>query len=241
MIDDTFSFELANELLHPDSKPAESVKRVLVKWRRFWGQFPRMLLSREEVLGLFAELWFLFVWLLPTIGQAEAMQRWRGPFGSRHDFEWPGKSVEVKATTSSRGLIHRINGIDQLSLPEQGVLLFFSLHLREEAGATNSLPVLVTSILTRLNSDVDALNRFETALAQTGYSQAHDEEYSKIHLRIVGEGLFDVRGNFPRITSQQFHAGVPAGIERVEYEINLSTFNHLQIARIPSEASSLLA
>lgn len=233
---DLIGGELVAELARPDGRPAESVKRVLAKWRRFWGQLPRALLTREELLGLFAELWFFFVWLHPAVGLAEAVQRWRGPFGARHDFEWAKKSVEIKATTSSRGRIHWINGLDQLSPPDQGELLFFSLHLREEAGSTNSLPTLVKTILANLNSDVDALSRFESALAQAGYSPVHDEEYSKIHLRVIEEGLFAVRADFPRVTAQQFFVGVPQGVERIEYEINLNTFSHLRIAQLPVEA-----
>lgn len=237
---DLIGGELVTELSRIGSSPAESVKRVLARWRRFWGQLPQVFLTREELLGLFAELWFLFVWLYPVVGISEAVGRWRGPFGSRHDFEWTKKSVEVKASTSSRGRIHKINGIDQLLPPEDGRLLFFSLHLREEAGAVNTLSALINSMLEQLDSDNDALNRFETALVRTGYSPAHNEEYSKIHLRVVEQGLFAVRDNFPRLTPQQFPAGIPAGIERVEYEINLNTFDHLRVARQPSEAGSYL-
>jgi hypothetical protein len=228
---------LATALATPEAKPADIVKRVLAKWRRFWGLLPRTMLSREEILGLFAELWFFLVWLLPSAGASAAVQRWRGPMGSRYDFEWPGKSIEVKARTSTRGLIHRINGLDQLSPPDQGELYFFSLHLREESGATNTLPSVIGAILALLGSDDDALSRFETALAQTGYSPAHDEEYAKTHLRIVAEGLYDVRDDFPRLSLRQ--AGIPAGVERVEYEISLNTFDHLRIAQVPSDPSAI--
>lgn len=237
---DLIGGELATALSIPEAKPADIVKRVLAKWRRFWGVLPRTILSREEILGLFAELWFFLVWLLPSSGASAAVQRWRGPMGSRHDYEWTGKSVEVKATTSTRGRIHRINGLDQLSPPEQGELYFFSLHLREEAGATNTLPSLITSILSQLNDDVDALSRFETVLAQTGYSPAHEEEYTKLHLRIVIEGLYAVKADFPRLNTQQFLAGIPAGVERVEYEINLNAFDHLRVAQFPGETGQLL-
>lgn len=237
---DLIGGELAVELSKPRVVPADTVKRVLAKWRRFWGLLPRTILSKEEVIGLFAELWFFLVWLLPSAGASAAVQRWRGPMGSRHDYEWTGKSVEVKATTSTRGRIHRINGLDQLSPPEQGKLYLFSLHLREEAGATNTLPSLIDSILVQLNTDVDALSRFETVLAQTGYSPAHDDEYAKLHLRIVTEGLYAVRENFPRLGAQQFRDGVPAGIERVEYEINLNSFDHLIVARTPGEIGNLI-
>src|SRR5687768_12514986 len=65
------------------------------------------------------------------------------PFGARHDFEWQGKSIEIKTTVSTRGRIHKVNGIDQLRPPEHGELLFFSLRVREEASAANTLPKLV--------------------------------------------------------------------------------------------------
>lgn len=99
---DLIGGELVTEFSKPDAVPADVVKRVLAKWRRFWGLLPRTLLSREEVIGLFAELWFFLVWLLPTAGPAATSERWRGPMGSRHDYEWLGFSVEVKATTSTR-------------------------------------------------------------------------------------------------------------------------------------------
>lgn len=238
---DLIGSELVIQLSHAGIAPAESVKRVLARWRRFWGQLPRTLLTREELLGLFAELWFLLVWMCPAVGVAETVRRWRGPFGSRHDFEWAGKSVEVKATTSSRGRIHRINGIDQLLPPEKGKLLFFSLALREEAGATNTLPGLINSVFQQLSADAEALSRFETALVQSGYSPTHDEEYSRMHLRVAEEGLFNVMHNFPRLTPQQFLSGIPSGVERVDYEINLNAFDHLRVARIPGEAGDHLA
>src|SRR5262249_35908769 len=137
--------EIAARLATGRERAPEVVARVLAKWRRFWSQLTTPALSREEQLGLFAELWFLSVWLLPRVGAVEAVRRWRGPSAARHDFEWPGHSVEVKATTSTRGRIHRIHGLEQLAPPEQGELLFFSLRLREEGGATNTLPSLVAT------------------------------------------------------------------------------------------------
>jgi hypothetical protein len=216
------------------------VRQILGKWRRFWGQLHKPLLTREELIGLFGELWFLFVWLLPNVGITETVKRWRGPLGSRHDFEWIGKSVEVKATTSARGCIHWISGLDQLSHPEMGELLFFSLHLREEAGATNSLPLLIGTILEQIDSDSDATSHLEALLANTGYLPAHAEEYSKIHFHIIDESLFIVKDDFPRLIPQQFSRGIPKGIEQIKYEINITTFDHLRIARQPSEARSYL-
>jgi hypothetical protein len=231
--------ELADRLASGQETAPECVTRVLAKWRRFWGQVPQQILAREEQLGLFAELWFLSVWLVPRVGAAEAMTRWRGPFGSRHDFEWTGRSMEVKATTSTRGRIHRINGLDQLVPPESGELMLFSLRLREEAGATNTLPSVIAACHAQLEPDADALNRLEEALAQVGYTPAHDEEYARHCFRVVDEGVFKVIEDFPRLTVAHLPLGVPAGVERVEYEINLTGFDRLCIARRTTDALDL--
>nr|MBI3611581.1 PD-(D/E)XK motif protein [Nitrospirota bacterium] len=236
---DLIGGELAERLAAGRETAPETVSRVLAKWRRFWGQLPQHLLSRDQQLGLFAELWFLSVWLVPRVGTAEAVTRWRGPFGARHDFEWEGLSVEVKATTSTRGLIHRINGLDQLMPPDRGKLLLFSLRLREEAGASNSLPALVAVCREQLEGSDEALSRFESSLLRAGYSFAHEDEYGNVRLRIVQEGLFAVRDNFPQVTPPKFTDGVPAGVEHVEYEINLDGFLDLLVARSAGEATGL--
>ncbi|HMO50669.1 MAG TPA: PD-(D/E)XK motif protein [Kiritimatiellia bacterium] len=231
---DLIGGELADGLRSVSAKPAVMAARVLAKWRRFWGHTPWQVLSREEQLGLFAELWFLSAWLIPRIGVGKAMEGWRGPLGSRHDFEWPGKSIEVKATTSTRGRIHHINGIDQLAPPENGDLLFYSMRLREEGGATTTLPGLIAFCRMQMESDADVMTRFESALVQAGYSPAHDDEYSKTKLRVVDEVLFRVAEDFPRLFVKSF-GGLPSGVEQIEYLINLSGFEHMCVAVKPDE------
>jgi len=227
---DLIGGEIAERLAAAHEKAPEVVARVLAKWRRFWGQLPKQVLSKEEQLGLFAELWFLAMWLAPHMSEIEAVNGWRGPTGTRHDFELSGQAVEVKATTSTRGRIHHIHGLDQLVPPEQGKLFFFSLCLREEGSATNSLPSVIAICRAALESDPDALDRLESLLALAGYSPVHDDEYTKLRLRVAEEGLFCVKDDFPRVTSASFATSVPAGVERVEYEINLAACGHLLIA-----------
>jgi putative PD-(D/E)XK family protein DUF4420 len=223
---DVIGGELGERLASGKDNPADSVAKVLAKWRRFWGQPPGEALSRDAQLGLFAEVWFLTFWLVPKVTLLEAVARWRGPSGARHDFEWPGRSIEVKATTSTRGVIHRIHGIDQLAPPESGDLLLFSLQLREEAGATHSLPGLIGECRSRLEADDAAIMKFETGLAQAGYSPAHDDGYARLRVRLVAEALYRVEGDFPRLTAIQLSRGLPSGIEHVDYEINLGGFKH---------------
>jgi hypothetical protein len=210
------------------AQPSEAVRETLSRWRRFWGTAPPIGLTGEETRGLFGELWFLGVWLLPH--GHDQLGHWLGPSGARHDFAWPKLAVEAKATTSVRGHVHRINGLDQLDPPADGRLLLFSLRLREEATASNTLPALVDSIISALDDDSEALDSFESRLAQTGYSPLDAERYGDLRFRIVNERLYEVAESFPRLSAASFPQGLPSGIERVEYEVNLDACPGLIVA-----------
>lgn len=227
--------EIAVSIESSSISKSELIRGILSKWRRFWGHIPTNSLSAEEIIGLFSEIWFLNRWLFSKMDALSAISIWRGPYASRHDFEWPNKSVEVKGTTSTKGRIHWIHGLEQLSPPEGGELYFFSLRLREEGGAAYTLPGLIEECRKILLKNPEALTNFENSLALTGYSPVHDNEYLKIHFRVVDESLYAVRDSFPRITTGIFQNGVPSGVETVRYEVNLEGFDSLIIARSSSD------
>lgn len=236
---DVIGGEISDRLINSPQPIVEMVAQVLAKWRRFWSLQPRKLLSREEQIGLFAEIWFLAEWLIPKTGPREAVSRWRGPLGARHDFEWRGRSVEVKATVSTRGRIHRIHGLDQLQPPETGDLLFFSLRLREEGGASHTLPRIVANCRELLQAEAAAADDLEHLLARAGYSPAHEADYAESRWRVVEEGLYRVEGDFPRLTIANFPDGVPAGVERIEYEVNMAVAGACLLATTPAKTSEL--
>jgi hypothetical protein len=232
---DLIGNDIVGALSKDGSDPGEAVTRVVNRWRRFWGQIPQSLLSIQEQIGLFAELWFLFMWLGTRIPLADALSRWRGPLGARHDFESSTVSVEVKASSSTRGPIHRIHGVTQLEPPETGGLWLFSLQVRNEDGASNSLPAIVRYGQQLAASDADAAASLEDRLSKAGYSASHDGEYEKLRLRVVAEGLYHVADDFPRVVRTTFGRGVPGGVEQIEYDINLGAYSHLLVATRPTD------
>lgn len=215
------------------STKAETVRKVLTRWRYFWGKVPKNLLSKEQIIGLFSELWFMKYWLFPSHEKRKVIDSWSGPRGGRHDFEFSNLSFEVKGTSIVEGRIHWIHGLDQLLPPEDGKLLFFSLKLREEKGGLTDLSEMVRSCGELLNEDLEALDRFENALASVGYSPVHDSEYERVKFRVVDDILYNVDANFPKITNKTLLNGNPAGVERVDYQINLDGFESCIVARGP--------
>lgn len=216
------------------------VQNVLAKWRRFWAGVSQGVLSREQQLGLFGELWFLCRWLSPNVGEAKAVQMWRGPTGARNDFEVQGLGIEVK-TTGRVDSSHVIHGLDQLLEPEGGTLLLFSLVVRDEASGAETLPRVVQEMRNRLADDYALLSQFDTTLYAAGYDDRFTSEYSKLALRIRNEGLYRVVEGFPRLVPSSIVGGVPLGLNAISYELRLDVASPWMLATTPSAASSILA
>lgn len=215
------------------------IQNVLAKWRRFWAEMHQGLISREQQLGLFGELWFLAYWLSPSIGFSRAIRAWRGPLGSRNDFETDLIGVEVK-TSSKSDVSHHINGLEQLLEPFGGTLFLMSLAVRDEGSATENLPKIVSYIRENLETEFEALSHFESCLYRTGYVDALAKEYAKLKLRVRGGQLYRVIEGFPRLVPASLAQPLLPGISSVSYELNLNGAGPWCVARSPLEAEQLL-
>ncbi|MGC8645848.1 MAG: PD-(D/E)XK motif protein [Thermoplasmata archaeon] len=231
---DIIGRQVALALRKGNRSRSDSVRTVLAQWRHFWGTATSSALSREEIVGLFSELWFITKWILP-VKSSVLVYGWRGPYGGRNDFEWKNASVEVKGTTVIEGIKHWVNGIDQLSPPDSGKLYLFSLKMREENGAIDTLPGLIRSCIKMIRDDPELSEFVEETIARTGYSPAHDDIYDRMRFRVTEEALYEVRDRFPRITSASFPGGEPDGVERIQYQVNLEGYGDLIVATKPRE------
>lgn len=234
---ENFSAVAAELLTAPEadhSDPTKTVGRILARWRWFWGAPPGGL-TEEAAIGLFGELWFLEFWLRPV--NERVLATWTGaPGRDRHDFKWPAASVEVKATRA-RGdgaAEHRISGLDQLEDPEQGTLHLFSLRVTPDPIGAHSLVSSIDRIRKQLGDDADVLRQFDQLLGQAGYSPAHRDRYSTL-LRVVAEELYVVRDAFPRLTKQSFAHGIPPGVDKITYTLDLAACHSWRVADRPTE------
>lgn len=215
------------------------VQSVLAKWRRFWSGINHGLLSKEQQLGLFGELWFLSRWLSPSIGPRKAVQMWRGPIGARNDFEVSGLGVEVK-TSGQLDSVHVIHGLEQLLEPLGGALLLYCLSVSDESSGVESLPDVVKAMRGCLAEDYATLSQFDSMLYASGYEDQHATEYGKLLLRIRSESLFRVTAGFPRLVPESISGGLPQGVGSVTYELRLDAAAPWMLAATPAAASTLL-
>ena len=207
----------AGEVVQADRVAA--VVAALSRWQWFWGVEPGAL-SAQDALGLFAELWFLQRW---TGGGPAVIDAWTASVGSRHDFQWPDRSVEVKAAArrADGAVLHRISHLDQLADPEQGQLFLFSLHVVRDQLAHNTLPGLVGRVAVGLHGDPQAQDAFSRKLGRRGYSPAHAHRYETPY-RVLAEHLYRVEAGFPRLLDSSFVGGLPSGVTDVSYVIDMA-------------------
>lgn len=215
------------------------VQNVLAKWRRFWSANAQGMLSKQEQLGLFGELWFLNRWLVPAMGVSAAVAMWRGPAGARNDFEAPRLAIEVKTTGRVDGA-HVIHGLDQLLEPPDGQLMLFSLLVRDEASGTESLPAQVAEARELIADDYALQSQFDALIYAAGYDDRHAAEYAKLVLRIRDTGLYKVADGFPRLVPSSLVGGMPVGVGVVEYELRLDGARMWLLAAVPSAVPDLL-
>lgn len=217
--------ELVNDLdgVLPEQR-ATTVAETLARWRWFWGDTSTRL-SEKAAVGLFAELWFLDQWVGVRPSTVEA---WGGSDNSRHDFQWPERSVEVKAT-ATRGdgaTTHTVQHLDQLADPETGDLFLFSMRVVRDRLAANTLASLVSRCSEQLASHPVSRDAFLSKVAQLGYNPS-DRTLRESSYRILEESIFEVRDDFPRLTMNSFPDGAPpTGVIEVSYRIDMSTCDY---------------
>lgn len=216
----TVSADIASEVVGiPAEARVDAIAETLARWRWFWGIAPDRL-SERDALGLFAELWFLDQWVGVS---ADSVEAWTGSDSARHDFQWPERSVEVKATArrADGAVVHNIEHLDQLADPETGTLHLFSLRVVRDRLAANTLPGLVDRCSEQLRGDAASRESFLRKVSLRGYSPTHRRLHSSPY-RIMEERLYEVGGSFPRLTADSFMDGLPAGIGDISYKLDMT-------------------
>ena len=179
-------------------------------------------LSDEEQKGLIGELLVIRRHLLPVLAPLAAITSWRGPLGSPKDFEIGRLCIEAKARRGAATPFVRISSEHQLDTSGCDRLFLHVVELdrlveETETAKTMSIATLADDIRTTIDdADRSALEMFEACLVSAGVTQTADYEDD-----IWVEGrtrMFDVTGDFPRITP----ASTGPGIRGVQYAIDLA-------------------
>ena len=169
--------------------------------------------------GLIGELGILERHLIPILGASEAVQCWSGPLGSPKDFEVGDVCIEAK----TRRAVAKPEVViaSEHQLESSGIEALF-LYVTEvtQAPSDDQNAFTVTKMARRIhetvaNADFAAVGFLEDRLNAAGFDW--DDDYSNCRWLIGRYSMYDVRDDFPRITSLQ----VPSGISNLRYSLSL--------------------
>lgn len=195
--------DIADSLKAVKRRPApQQVSQALSKWERLLRS--RRRLTRDEIIGLWGELWLLLQF--PEIDHG--VLAWRGPEDEPVDFVGGGVGLECK--TSTRRLEHYVSQ-DQLTRPLGDLrVLIVSLWVGEDATDGETIEDLVTSIDNRIANPV----AFEAKLLETGYCRSDGPQYP-LRLRNLEEPRWIPVKYVPRVREAD------PGISHIRFLVNL--------------------
>jgi len=193
-----------------------SCLRVLERWREFLSLDKQPGLTREQMVGLFGELWILRELCRRS---PKAMDSWMGPSGHQHDFLGRHVALEVKSSITLQWRFPQINGIKQLAAPQaqELYLSLLRLDIPEEGGET------VRTLLTELSTLINDRHQLISQLSKIGIGPHELESLSQPRYEVTEHRMYLVDSDFPKITPSGFTGGdAPTGVQDIRYRIDLS-------------------
>ena len=212
--------EIAECIIDKKENPVEAVTSVVRNWKVFWGNQSRQLLSEEEIIGLICELQTLYH--LCNINMSSALSSWTGPQMGKTDFSFTSWELEVKATRNP-GIVHTINGIEQLRPSGNKSLGLVSfLVSTNDNGNSISLPELIARITNDyFSARPDLTIKFYELLAAAGYDRAYIEQYKNFKIELLRSNFYTVGDTFPKLTTDDLIAPLNNRISGIRYNISL--------------------
>lgn len=193
-----------------------AVLHRLKLWRRFFQRDQGM--SREEYIGLYAELVVLGLLISSGVDPDVATEAWSGPMGANQDFTLGTVAIEVKASTGNE--IDTIRIANERQLDDTGLTALFLFHLaydfRKDAGQTLAERVAATA--QQLARSDSAALVFDERLLSAGYCRGISTPWDAHGFTERKRTYYRVVDTFPRITENQ----LAPGLSHVSYKIDLA-------------------
>lgn len=206
--------DVLKRLTADGSAPVTTCRKVLDDWRALL-RAAEQSVSRETIIGLVGELEVLR--LLAGHNPVGALDAWRGPSKSVHDFVQDGAELEVKTTTSVDGNFVSISNIDQLDPTLVSSLHLVVVHARQDATA----PSLDERI-----DDLFALGLPHDALlakaASAGYVYGSGVSVED-RFRVRSLRAWAVGDSFPGLRRADLGEARLRGVSKIRYELALDS------------------
>jgi hypothetical protein len=195
------------------AQPAEACRQALDDWRtllRTATDGP----SRETIIGLVGELEVLRI--LAGHSPAAALDAWRGPSQSVHDFVRNGGELEVKTTTSVAGNTISVSNIDQLDPGLVDTLHLVVVHAIANEGS-GTLDDRIDQLIAMGVPRGELLRKVDDAGYVYESGTRVDDRYEIRSVR-----AWPVDQAFPGLRAGEVGTQRMKGVSKIKYDLNLA-------------------
>tara|TARA_X000000950_G_scaffold262538_1_gene333913 strand:- start:3847 stop:4821 length:975 start_codon:yes stop_codon:yes gene_type:complete len=185
-----------------------------------WSEFlkpSRKGLREIELIGLWGELYILNQYFLSGFSPAEGISFWVGPEGSKQDFTFNDKALEIKTTLSENSDRIKISSIEQLEKSTEKLFLLHVFLNKTDDQNSWSIEKLYSDINKKVDSDLLAKNNFNNKVSKL-YGRATPEQLN-LRFNFLDINIYNVEDGFPGIIAS---SGLHPAIVKASYQLDPS-------------------
>lgn len=151
----------------------------------------------------------------------EALESWKGPFGSPQDFIFGAKLAEEVKTINTSAKRVKINGVEQLNFHGDLSLTILTVRDSTESGSGET----ITTTIGRLRSELTPAQKelLQERLELVGFD-AESELATSRYFEVVEIATYAVVGGFPKIDDRS----LSEAIDGVEYHLKISAIEEFR-------------
>ena len=197
------------------------------KWAEFFADKHKYELSREEIKGLFGELFMLNEYLNESTPSNinNVLNSWKGPFDTAHDFIFDYKDIEIKTKELTKPIV-RISSEHQFENEfDKGLeLLVVSVQMDlVEGRSIQDLLLLAIGIIRKNNGDLAILYN---AIKQKGLTVNNSKDYNNHRFIVDVTHLYDCMAvGFPKLSV----SNIPDQISNLDYLLRVNSLGEFMI------------
>lgn len=202
----------ATKNIKEDSIAYKQLNERYFSWKKLFRPHAGSM-SDSEILGLLGELLFMDERMIPEWGVPVALKSWTGPEKTHKDFSTDDIWYEIKTISSGKNTV-KISSLEQLDSDIKGYLIVYDLE--KMSPSFNGLKL--NQIVQKLLHQMPPSYREEFINKLSLYNYDFSPKYDDFVYSVVGCSTYEVKDDFPRLNRKS----MPTGIDKVQYEINLS-------------------
>ncbi len=183
-----------------ESKALSLLKKRYITWKAMFNKETENRYSREELQGLFGELYFIKKYMLEKYGAKAAIQAWSGADRKSKDFSVGTEWFEIKTIGANASKVE-ISSLTQLSSDYPGHLIVIKVEAMSDefSNGESCIGDLLKSIMSSIDDEI-VEGIFINKLSQYGFDLADKSVNSQFDVKSVTR--YRVTDGFPRITDK---------------------------------------